>query len=160
MDRSAALRSAGARSVCKGRPKSFIAETIAVYAADALDRAVERGRDALLQVLQVGRVLRESDPLRRCVAVPARRLVLVAQLLEVVERGPEEADAVADELHRRVDLVRDPGRGLSDRLESLGDSELALQQLPFRLGAAAEGTQLPRTKCHEDKPERIRMKTR
>src|SRR5581483_7009823 len=47
----------------------------------------------------------------------------------------DKADRVADELKRRVDLMRDPRRELTDRLEPLRDASLQLELLALGLEA-------------------------
>jgi hypothetical protein len=108
-------------------------------AADALEGLLERAREVLAQVRQVGGGLGARDQARDLVGVGAvgdgaeARPVGVDQTQEVVARVPRELDVVADELGGRVDLVGDAGGQASDGLELLG-----LPQLELHLAAGRQ----------------------
>ena len=110
-------------------------------ALQPLERALERLRHVLAQVVEVGalgglrRRRHRGVELGRARAAVRdqrlQRLQRVDQLERVARRFPQEVDAVADELHRRVDLVRHAGRQRADRRQPLRRHQLDLRDLRF-----------------------------
>ena len=132
--RSAPLRSNSCFSVVGGCANSRMAPDDRGHAPEAIAGALEGRRDALAQVVEVGVVLGLADALEQVggdgtgggSGVDGRLRGL--QRHEVAEGLAQEADRVADELDRGVDLVGDPGRELADGLELLRQAQLGLHQ--------------------------------
>src|SRR5690606_16628840 len=90
---------------------------------------LQRARDFLSNEGDV-RPLEELPAALALLALLARDpLVVVEHGLEIAPYGREKTDVVADVLRRRIDLVRDAGRELADRLELLCDPELRFDVL-------------------------------
>ena len=138
---SVATTSSGAFSTVGGCAKSRIARTIVATretpSAPRSNAAGTRSRRYSRSAISSASRTRSSSAGS---TVPG--LGGVAQLLverrereQVGERVLEEADRVADELDRRVDLVRDAGGELADGLELLREPQLVLHRARVRASA-------------------------
>jgi hypothetical protein len=107
--------------------------------------ACDGSRHTRAQVIEVGAVLGLADTVDQlarhgaAVGRDEQLLIDVEQVDEVPEGVAEEADGVADELRRRVDLVRDSRRQLPDRVELLCEAQVDLEPVALCLGALGGG---------------------
>ena len=102
------------------------------HAVDALDRALDGARHALAQVVDISLGEQRIEALAGQRAV-AHGAAAVDNLVQRLERLMDEMQVVADELHRRVDLVGDAGGKLAERLQLL-----RLAQIHFQLALLAQ----------------------
>ncbi len=95
------------------------------HALDAVQRALDGGGQSLARVfeirvhLRLGQLLQLGAAERSALAVLGRGLELLEQPHQIAHRALDEVQVVADELHGRVDLVRDARGKLADGPELL-----------------------------------------